>query len=46
MARIKVSAAAPNRLDAVEATRWTNRLKAPKRMNPTKKQNAKKNGDG
>jgi hypothetical protein len=46
MARITVSAAAPHRLDRVQASRWTNRLKAPQRMNPTKEQNAKKNRDG
>jgi hypothetical protein len=46
MARIKVSAAAAQRLDAVQASRGTNRLKAPQRMSPTKVQNAKKNRDG
>jgi hypothetical protein len=46
MARIKVSAMAPRRLHDVEACWWTNRLKAPKRTNLTKEQNAERNRDG
>jgi hypothetical protein len=46
MARIKVSAAAPRRLHAVDVCRSKNRLKTLQRTNLTKEQNADRNGDG